>query len=277
MKAGDASHELIDALHALADRSGDAILPYFRGVHTVEDKADGHAREMDPVTEADRAGEAAIVAYLSQAFPQDRIVGEEFGTQGGAGPRTWVIDPIDGTRAFIIGAPTWGTLVGVQDGDRALAGIMDQPFTRERFWGDGATSHARLPNGDTRQISARASRTSLADAFLSTTSPDLFAAGLEAEAFERLRGRVRTVRFGLDCYAYCLVANGTLDLVVEAGLRPYDIAGLVAIIEGAGGVVTTWDGGSALQGGRIIAAANRALHAAALEVLNQSSTDAPGS
>ena len=260
------SNDVESTLHVLADLSAAAIAPFFRAALTVDDKA-GPGRELDPVTQADRAGEAAIVAHLKRACPNDRIIGEEFGAQGGTGPRTWVIDPIDGTRAFIIGAPTWGTLIGVTDGERAIAGLMNQPYTSERFWSDGEASFARFRTNEHRVLKTDQTKSSLAEAYLTTTSPDLFAADFEAERFAALRARVRTARYGLDCYGYCLLAGGMLDLVVEAGLRSYDIVALVPIIEQAGGVVTTWDGGSPLAGGRIVAAGNRKLHAAALEIL----------
>jgi myo-inositol-1(or 4)-monophosphatase len=246
----------------LADASGQVILPFFRARLDVMDKgAHGH---FDPVTEADRAAELIIRQRIQAMFPTHGIRGEEHGTHAGDGIHEWIIDPIDGTRAFVCGLPTWGTLIGFAKNGRAVLGAMNQPYVGERFMGDGARAwmtHA----GTTRKLVTRPCA-HLADAALATTSPRLFT-GKDADAFARIESGVRHCRFGTDCYAYALLAAGQIDLVVEAGLQSYDIAALIPIIEGAGGVVTTWDGGNALEGGRIVAAGDARLHAAALERL----------
>ena len=177
-----------------------------------------------------------------------------------------MIDPIDGTRAFITGAPVWGTLIGLQHEGQPILGLMSQPFTGERFWAGGASAYWRQGAGKPKRISTRACG-KLDQAVLTSTHPDLFADGAEREGFARLKSRVRMTRFGGDCYGYCLLAAGFIDLAVEAGLKPYDIIALVPIIEAAGGVVTTWDGKPPTEGGRILAAGDARLHAQAMAVL----------
>jgi myo-inositol-1(or 4)-monophosphatase len=177
-----------------------------------------------------------------------------------------MIDPLDGTRAFITGLPIWGTLIGLVDGDEPLLGLMDQPFTRERFWSDARASYTRTAGGKSHRIRTRPCPR-LNAAVLMTTSPDLFAPGLESERFARVKDAVLMTRFGGDCYAYCMLASGLVDLVVEAGLKPYDIAALIPIVERAGGSVTAWNGGPAVEGGRVVASGDPALHERVLKLL----------
>jgi myo-inositol-1(or 4)-monophosphatase len=178
----------------------------------------------------------------------------------------WVVDPIDGTRAFIMGYPLWGTLIGlVEDGVPRL-GLLDQPFTGERFWSEGGAAYLRVREAADRRLSTRACA-GLRHAVLSTTHPDLFEAGAEARGFARLKAAARMTRFGGDCYAYAMLAAGFVDIVAEAGLKPYDIVALIPIIEGAGGRVTTWDGGPASAGGRILATGDARVHDEALALL----------
>jgi myo-inositol-1(or 4)-monophosphatase len=254
----------LEFAHGLADVSAAAILPYFRKPLAVTNKAGPSA--FDPVTAADRAAERAIRKAVLARFPDHGIVGEEFGDVAGAGRYRWVIDPIDGTRTFITGSPLWGTLIGLMDGPRPILGLMNQPFTGERFWSDGRRTHWRGPSGKARRIATRPCAR-LADAVLTATHPDLFASDHEAARFSDVRSRVRMTRFGGDCYGYCLLAAGFVDLIVEAGLKPYDIVALVPIIEAAGGLVTTWDGGPATEGGRIVAAGDKRIHQEALAIL----------
>jgi myo-inositol-1(or 4)-monophosphatase len=257
---------LIETAHVLADASGKAILPYFRKPLTVDNKASGGA--FDPVTEADRAGERAIRKRLAALHPDHGVLGEEMGRTAGTSPYTWVIDPVDGTRAFITGMPLWGTLIGVTCDGRAEIGMMDQPYTGERIWSGPKSTFWRGSDGRARRVAASSCRR-LEDARLTATSPDLFTEKGEAAVFARLKAMARITRFGGDCYAYCLLAAGHIDLVVEAGLKAYDIVALIPVIERAGGVVTTWDGGRAEDGGRILAAANPELHAAALAITSK--------
>jgi len=248
--------------HALADRAGAVILPHFRSNTAVDDKGgDG----FDPVTAADRDAETAIRQALAAAYPTHGIIGEEFGESRGDSDYCWIIDPIDGTRAFILGQPLWGTLIGLTSGGAPLLGLMDQPFTGERFWSGEREAFFRR-DGQTTTMRVRPCA-SLAEAVLTTTTPDMFDSA-ESEAFDRLSRAVRLRRFGGDCYNYCLLALGQIDLVAEAGLKPFDILPLIPIVERAGGVISTWEGGDPRSGGRILAAGNARLHAAAVEMLS---------
>jgi myo-inositol-1(or 4)-monophosphatase len=256
--------DLLATAHRLADAAGAAILPHFRRRLVVDNKAASGG--FDPVTAADRAAERAIDRLLRKAHPDHGMVGEEYGVRDGSTPYRWVIDPIDGTKAFILGLPVWGTLIGLIDGETPRLGMMNQPFTSERYFAAEKASWLRVGDAAARRLATRPCPT-LSDAMLSTTHPDLFAAGHEADAFARLKAATRMTRYGGDCYAYCLLAAGHLDLVVEAGLKPHDIVALIPIIERAGGRLTTWDGGPATGGGRIVAAGDPRLHERAMRVL----------
>lgn len=256
------ARDIVPTLHEVAHASAEAIAPYFRANVTVENKGEDR---FDPVTVADRAAEQAIRAILNERFPDHGVVGEEFGIERGEATFVWVIDPIDGTRAFVQGLPVWGTLVGLLRDGQPVAGLMNQPFTRERYWADDSAAFYRGPDGETRTLRTRAA--SLANAQMATTTPDMFSAGLEQMSFDRVRSKVRTCRYGTDCYAYCLLAAGHIDIVMEAGLQAYDIMALIPIIERAGGRVTTWDGGAASNGGRILACGDPALHEEVLGML----------
>lgn len=256
--------ELQAVAHALADAARVPALARFRSRDlSVEDKG---RVAFDPVTEADRAVEAAMRALLAERRPRDAILGEEMAAQPGESGLTWVLDPIDGTRAYMSGAPTWGVLVAVADAGGPLFGLIDQPWTGERFWGGFGVAAMQGPRGG-EPLATRATP-ELAAATLYTTYPDLGSPG-ETAAFAALASRVRLTRYGFDCYAYALLAAGQVDLVVEAGLQPYDVAAPIAVIEAAGGIVTDWRGGPAAGGGRVLAAGNAVLHAAALKVLSQ--------
>jgi myo-inositol-1(or 4)-monophosphatase len=251
----------------LARQSGEAILPFFRTAMHAADKS--HGGVFDPVTEADRAAETVMRRMISQAFPSHGIIGEEFGSHAPDADYCWVLDPIDGTKSFISGMPVWGTLIGLTHKGNACYGLMHQPFTRESFSGDGSSALWRGigPNHQPaeRKLRVRPCET-LATATLMTTHPSLLVEGT-LDAFRRVETQVRLSRYGGDCYAYCMLAAGHIDLVIESGLKPYDIVALIPIIEGAGGVITTWDGGPATNGGAIIAAGDRRTHEAALALL----------
>ena len=255
----------LDFAHRLADLSGAAILPYFRHALVVKNKASGAG--FDPVTAADRAAERAIRAAIAKSFPDHGILGEEFAAVRGAGRYQWVVDPIDGTRAFIMGSPLWGTLIGLVDDGKPVLGLMDQPFTRERFWAYRGAARMRAPDGRTRRLKTRGC-SGLAEAVLTSTHPDLFGSPKEQAAFGRLKARARMTRYGGDCYGYCLLAAGFVDVVVEAGLKAHDVAALIPIIEGAGGRITTWDNKPALHGGRILATGDARVHEEALALLS---------
>jgi myo-inositol-1(or 4)-monophosphatase len=247
----------------LAAVSGEAILPFFRTTLSVENKSRG--ANFDPVTEADRAAETAMRTLIRRNFPDHGIVGEEFGNERIDAEYVWVLDPIDGTKSFISGMPAWGTLIALTRAGDPVYGMMHQPFTGERFTGDGGASRYRGPAGE-RALRVRRCAT-LSDATLMTTSPLLMNV-TDRRLFGRVEEAVRLSRYGGDCYAYCMLAAGHVDLVVETELKPYDILPLMPIIAGAGGIVTTWEGGPAKAGGRIIAAGDARVHAAAMKVLN---------
>lgn len=255
--------------HALADAARAPTLRYFRADDVGLQMKNAEASAFDPVTEGDRAAERAMRLVLAKRRPADGIVGEEFPAAPGTSGLTWVLDPIDGTRAYVAGAPTWGVLVAVRDDDGPILGLIDQPFIGERFFGaPGAPGAAWLhgPHGRRDIRTRRLDR--LDDAVLFTTFPEIGTAS-DGRAFAALSRKVRLTRYGLDCYAYGLVAAGHADLVVEAGLHPWDIAAPMAVIRAAGGLVTAWDGGPADNGGRVLAAANPAIHDAALAILRE--------
>ncbi len=249
-------------VNELATKSGQVILPFFRTSLSAEDKSRGGV--FDPVTEADRAGETAMRRMIGTHFPSHGINGEEFGAENGDAEFVWVLDPIDGTRAFMAGLPLWGTLIGLTRNGLPAYGLMHQPFIGERFFGDSGSAGYVGPHGE-RSLATRRCR-SLADAVMSTTSPRLFAQGA-MPGYERVERAVKMTRYGYDCYAYCMLAAGHLDLVIESGLKPYDIVPLIPIIEGAGGIVTSWDGGPATQGGSVVACGDKRLHASVIELL----------
>jgi len=245
----------------LAELAARETLPRFRAGAAVVNKEAGG---FDPVTEGDRAAEEAIRAEIERHFPDHGILGEEHGNVGLDRENVWVIDPIDGTRAFISGLPVWGTLIGLYSGGRANMGLVDQPFTGERYFSDGKASYYTGPGG-ARQIRTRDCG-DMSNATLFSTSPHLFT-GEDERKYRAVEKTVRLFRYGCDCYAYMLVASGNIDLVVENQLKPYDVGGIIPIIENAGGVITTWDGGRPEMGGRIVAAATPALHRQAMELL----------
>lgn len=250
-----------DFFRRLAQMAAAETLPRFRQPHDITNKLENG---FDPVTEGDREAERAIRKLIGEEFPDHGILGEEFGSYNLPNSHCWVIDPIDGTRAFISGLPLWGTLVGLlEDGD-AVAGMMSQPFTGELFYATSGAAHYEGPGGP-RALKTR-DTTELADATLCTTTPALFPAN-ERAWYDSVEAAVRLTRYGTDCYAYCMLAAGQVDLVVETGLQPYDIVALIPIIEAAGGVITTLDGGPAEKGGFVVAAATAKLHAAAIEML----------
>jgi histidinol phosphatase-like enzyme (inositol monophosphatase family) len=253
---------LIATAHAMADAARAAILPHFRNgsLGTVSKEAD----RFDPVTVADRAAEAAMRAILASERPDDAILGEEEGAKPGTSGLTWVIDPIDGTRGFMSGTPTWGVLIALCDETGPIYGLIDQPYIGERFEGGFGRARMRGPKGEAAL--AVAPSASLSGATLFTTFPEVGTAE-DRRGFEAVRDAVRLVRYGCDCYAYALLAAGQIDLVIEAGLQSYDIAAPIAVIEAAGGIVTDWEGGKVHGGGRVVAAASPELHDAALALI----------
>jgi myo-inositol-1(or 4)-monophosphatase len=247
----------------LATVSGDAIRPFFRTSLGVEDKSRGGT--FDPVTAADRAAEQAMRTLIREKFPAHGIIGEEFGSERSDAEFVWVLDPIDGTKSFISGMPAWGTLIGLTRLGRPVFGMVHQPFIGERFSGDCLAAAYRGPAGN-RALMVRPCAT-LAEAILYTTSPRLMNPADRA-AFAKVEEAVRLSRYGGDCYSYCMLAAGHVDLIIETELKRHDVAALIPIISGAGGIVTTWNGETPESGGRIVAAGDRRTHAAALALLN---------
>ena len=253
---------LLEFALATVAEAGQAVLPYFRNDPATSNKAaPGH---FDPVTEADEAAERLIRSRIQEAWPAHGIFGEEEGHVDGNG-LTWVIDPIDGTRAFLTGMLHWGMLLALFDGETPVLGLMHQPFTNEFFYGDNDEAWYR--RGDVKQQLQVRPCASLSHAMLATTSPELFDPGHERDAFQQLWDRARLTRFGGDCYLYALLAMGQLDLVVESNLKPFDIQALVPIVRGAGGLLTTWQGDDPSLGGRIVAAGDARLHAEVCRIL----------
>jgi myo-inositol-1(or 4)-monophosphatase len=246
----------------LATVSGEMILPFFRTALSVQDK--GRHGSFDPVTAADHAAETAMRALIHRTFPDHGIIGEEFGEERPDAEYVWVLDPIDGTKSFICGMPIWGTLIALTRFGEPVFGVMNQPFTGERFSGDGGAARYRGPAGE-RDLHVRPC-SGLAEAVMATTSP-LLMNDADRHTFGKVEKVVRLSRYGGDCYAYCMLAAGHIDLVIETELKPYDVLPLVPIIAGAGGVITTWENGSPHAGGRIVAAGDKRVHAAAIELL----------
>ncbi len=249
-------------IERLASAAGETILPFFRTSLCVENKNTGH--DLDPVTEADRAAEAVMRRMIKQAFPQHGIVGEEFGIESADAEYVWVLDPIDGTKSFIAGMPIWGTLIALMRHGAPAFGMVHQPFIGERFYGDNGAATYQGLSGKRHLATRRCA--SLTEATLFTTSPRLMNAP-DLVQFQKVEQQVRLSRYGGDCYAYCMLAAGHIDLVIETELKPYDVAALIPIVTGAGGIITTWEGAPAQSGGRIIAAGDRRVHEAAMALL----------
>jgi histidinol phosphatase-like enzyme (inositol monophosphatase family) len=258
--------ELAAFANRLADASGEVIRPWFRATLDVVDKGTGRAG-FDPVTAADREGEIALRRLIKETYPTHGILGEEHGRESGADPLTWVLDPIDGTRAFICGMTQWGTLIALNDGTRPILGVFDQPVTGERWIGHSGQAQF-VAASKTTTLRTRACA-DLASAVITTTHPTGYFTKAEQDAFQQLGAAAKMTRYGGDCYAYGLLAMGFIDLVIEASLKPWDVQALIPIVEGAGGLLTSWTGGDAQEGGRVIAAGDPRVHAQALEVLRK--------
>lgn len=260
--------EDLASLTAFAERLCDAArretLPRFRRRIAVVNKADG--RDFDPVTEADRAAEAALAALIADEHPDHGVLGEEHGRRPGTGPYEWALDPIDGTRGFIAGLPLWTTLVALAFAGRPVLGVIDQPYLDERF--AGCDGEAWFRHGSVRRPLRVRPCARLTEATVSTTDPGLFD-GAEAAAFEQVRRAARLTRYGGDAYAYAMLADGSIDLVIESGLMPYDVRALIPVVEGAGGIVTDWRGNPRPDGGQVIAAGDARAHAEALVSLKR--------
>jgi myo-inositol-1(or 4)-monophosphatase len=245
--------ELTDFALELSRAAAAAILPHFRQNTPVQVKL---AEHWDPVTEGDRAGERAIRHLIEKTYPSHGIIGEEYGEKTGSSGLTWILDPVDGTRAFVIGLPTWATLIALCEDGVPRLGVMSQPFIGDTFFGN--PSGAWLDHRGKRQAISVSTCPLLANAKAGTTAPHLFA-GPNATALANLQNSCKLTRFGLDAYSYCLLASGHLDLALDPKLQVYDIAALIPIVRGAGGAIGSWSGHDVHKGGDVIAAANDAL------------------
>ncbi len=234
----------------LADAAAEVSLKYFRQPVAVDNKLTGGG--FDPVTKADRGAEQAIRSLIEARYPEHQIFGEEFGRKQTNSPFEWVLDPIDGTRAFISGLPTWGTLIGLRHHGEPVIGVIDQPYVGERYlgWTTGATLNGKPIR--TRPCA------SLSNATLSTTDPDLFT-GAERPLFDQLLAGSKLVRYGLDCYAYAILSSGFFDVVIESGLQLYDMMALIPVVRGAGGSATGWSGEGPGPSGRLLAVGDPSL------------------
>ncbi len=247
---------------ALAQESAAAILPYFRRNTAVEVK-DGPV--WDPVTEGDRAGERAIRAMIEQHYPNHGILGEEYGVKEGTSALTWVLDPVDGTRSFVCGMPTWATLIGLSFEGRPVLGLMNQPVVGDMFYGnpDGAWHDYR---GTTSPLATRKG-ISLNRAAVGTTAPELYRSEENQRRFQALRAKAQLTRYGGDAYFFCMMAAGHIDIAMDCGLQPYDITPLLPIVTGAGGFAAEWTGGDIAKGGNVITAGSHALLDEALAIM----------
>ena len=252
--------------HRLADAARGETLARFRNGANVINKA---GAQYDPVTDADREAERVIADMVAQTYPDHGFIGEEFGTRGGDGPYRWIVDPVDGTRAFVCGAPTWTTLIALEHQNAPVLGVIDQPFTDERWVGDGEA--AKFYRGGAGVKACTSGLTDLSKARISTTDPraDGYMSAIAVGKFAKLAAASRLARFSLDAYAYALLAIGELDIVAETSLQHYDYAALRPVVEGAGGVITNWRGDpiGSDDNGEALAAATPELHAAAVRIL----------
>ena len=258
----EARAEYLEFACHLARLAGEAIVPQFRRPLAVDNKKAG--TDYDPVTEADRAAERAMREAIREQYPAHGVLGEEFGPETGNG-LTWVLDPIDGTRGFVMGLLHWGTLVALFDGQRPVVGVIRQPVLDETFAGDGVRT-VYIRGGEERALATRPCP-ELGEALAGTTAPDLFRTERQVSGFGRIRQLTRGMRYGTDCYLYAMLAMGLTDLVIEANLKPYDVQALIPVVEGAGGVITDWEGGNPAMGGEVLATGDARLHERALEEL----------
>jgi histidinol phosphatase-like enzyme (inositol monophosphatase family) len=255
------SQELLDFAVQIAEDAGQIALRYFRTPLTISSKSNSR---FDPVTRADMETEARLRELIAESFPEHGIVGEEHGITRG-GQMKWIIDPIDGTRGFISGSPMWGMLLGLMDGDEPVLGVVHNPYLQETYYGSAAGACYRTRSGESTIHTRNTAH--LADAVLYCTHPAMFDEEWSRAAFARVDAACQFSRYGADCYGYALLASGYADLVVEDSLQPYDVIPLIPLVRAAGGVISDWNGGAPLAGGRIVAAGNPALHEQALKLL----------
>lgn len=260
-----ADPSFIACAHALADKAASATLPFFRKPLTVNNKLKNG--NFDPVTAADHAAEKIISDHLALVFPDHGLEGEEFGYHREGHRYKWVVDPIDGTRSFIVGSPMWGTLIGLLEEAQPLLGVLDQPFTKERFWSDGMKTFFSKDKSNQKVLCTRPCA-NLDDAILMTTDPELFKEETARGCFNVLRSNVRMTRYSGDCYAYALLALGFVDVILECGLKPHDVVALIPIVNSAGGCMTDWKGNAPINGGSVIACGDKKLHEKIIKLLS---------
>jgi myo-inositol-1(or 4)-monophosphatase len=255
--------KLIAFANRLADASGAVIRPYFRQRIEVIHKP-GRA-PFDPVTEADKGGERAIRAIIARERPDDGILGEEYGETQGNNSLRWVLDPVDGTRAFITGRHEWGSLIALEENGIPVLGIIDQPVLGERFI--GVHGRSVLVEGDKRTPLKVRDCAELKDAILCATDPGQYFSPDQQQAFARAQSVVRMTRYGGDCYLFAALALGFIDIIIEANFNRWDVAALIPLVEGAGGIITSWDGGHCRDGKTILACGDRRVHEEAIKLL----------
>lgn len=257
--SADKIEELSAFAADLATAAAEVSLKYFRAPMDIDNKLGDDG--FDPVTRADQGAEEAIRAVIEAKYPDHAIIGEEFGVKDTGSPFEWVLDPIDGTRAFISGLPTWGTLIGLKHEGVPLVGVIDQPYLGERYvgWTTGATLNGK-------PIKTRPCK-SLGTATLSTTDADLFDPEDRAH-FDAILKQVQLVRYGLDCYAYAILASGFMDVIMETGLETYDMMALIPVVRGAGGSATCWSGDAPGESGKLLAAGDEELAQTILAQIN---------
>ncbi len=258
--------KLISFANRLADASGAVIRPFFRQRMDVAHKPGAHA--FDPVTEADKGAERAIRAIIDRDRPQDAILGEEYGEKPAglsADKWRWVLDPVDGTRSFITGRHEWGSLIALEHDGVPVLGILDQPVLGERFIGVNGRSHL-VQDGTRTPLKVRECA-ALKDAILCATDPSAYMSVEQQAAFARVKAQARMTRYHGDCYLFALLAMGFVDIIIEAGFKRWDAAALIPLVEGAGGIMTAWDGGSAISGETILACGDRRIHEDAMKLL----------
>ena len=258
--------KMIAFANRLADASGAVIRPYFRQRIEVTHKPGVHA--YDPVTEADRGAERAIRAIIERDRPQDAILGEEYGEKPAglsANKWRWVLDPVDGTRGFITGRHEWGSLIALEHDGVPVLGILDQPVLGERFIGVNGRS-VLVADGSRTPLKVRECP-DIQDAIVCVTDPFSNFTPEQAARFRRVSEAARMTRYSGDCYLFAALTLGFVDVIVEAGFKPWDIAALIPLVEGAGGIVTSWDGGDCRDGKTVLACGDRRVHAQAMELL----------
>lgn len=248
----------------LAHEAARVSLPYFRGEYEQDDK--GGPGAFDPVTQADREAEAAIRRLIAARYPDHGVIGEEYGEDRPEAEHVWVLDPIDGTRAFIAGLPLWTNLIALRTESRPTVGVIGQPYLDEIFL--GGPSGARLIKGGAETPLAVRACPRLTEAVIATTDPDIFT-GAELGAWTQVKAAARLARLGCDAYAYAMVAAGRIDLVAESGLKVWDWSALVPVIEAAGGAVTNWCGEAPDGRGQILAVGDVSIREQALLTLRR--------